>query len=332
MRPRQIALVAALLAAGLLAPPRSAVAESDDTVVATVGNQKITAGDVQQRLRQVPAFQLKTYGKTPREVRKNFVEQVMIPEVLDAEEARRRKLDQKPEVVARINSVLRSTMMKALQKEVEKDHPISALELRRYYSAHKSKFDTPKRIRIWRILVADKAAAENVIKQVQGTGGPKRWTTLAHRSLDKATALRNGNLGFVLPDGQTRVPRVRVDPAVYAAADKVKDGEVVPQPVPEGKDWAVVWRRGSMPPVHRSLADETPSIRRVLERQRIQETVNDLLTKLENAHVTHRNDRLLQYVNVSDTGDVGAHERAGVLPRRPARGSPAPGQTENGLR
>jgi len=333
MRPGRIALLAALIAAALLAPPRSAVAENDDTVVATVGNQKLTLGDVQQRLLTVPSFQLQTYGKTPDEVRKNFVEKVMVPEMLFAEEARRRKLDQDPDVAYSIRGVLRGTMLKAVKEETEKNQPVTDKDITVYYLEHKSEFNTPRRLRLWRILVADKPTAEKIIKEAQGTQGPERWMEIARgKSLDKATAMRGGNLGFVRPDGRTETPRVRVDPALFAAADKVKDGEIVPEPVKEGDDWAVVWRRGSMPAVTRTKKDEAMAIRHILRRQRVETATKNLIAKLKKEHVSEQNYKLLQYVNVDETGDVGARERPGLLPRRPPRGSPIPQQTEHGLR
>lgn len=125
---------------------------------------------------------------------------------------------------------------------------------------------------------------------------------------------------------------VRVDPALFAAADKVKDGQLVPEPVAEGKQWAVVWRRGSMPAVQRSLEDESSSIRHVLWRKRMEAATSGLLAKLEKEHVSERNDKLLQYVDVSDVGDVGTRQRPGLLPRRHPRGSPVPKASEHGLR
>lgn len=332
MRPGRIALSAALLAATLLVPPR-AVAESDNNVIATVGDAKLTVADVQRRLRHVPSFQLKTYGKTPGEIRENFVKKVMIPEVLYAQEARRRKLDEIPKVATRIRGALRSTMIKALEVEVQKKDPIAPEQIRIYYRAHKAEFNTPRRIRIWRILVADKAAAEKILEQVKGTEGLQRWSKLARlESQDKATSMRNGNLGFVRPDGRTGTPRVRVDPALFAAANKVKDGQVVPEPVAEGKQWAVVWRRGSMPAVQRTLEDESSSIRHVLWRKRMEAASSGLVAKLEKEHVSGRNDKLLQYVDVSDVGDVGTRERPGLLPRRHPRASSVPKPSEHGLR
>lgn len=98
-----------------------------------------------------------------------------------------------------------------------------------------------------RILVPDPLLAHELLSQLQPLD-PKRWQALARQhSVDRATYLRAGDLGFVDPSGQTHRPQVRVASALYHAAMAVADGELVPAPVPEGRAWAVVWRRGSRP-------------------------------------------------------------------------------------
>src|SRR5262249_40429678 len=63
-----------------------------EQVVARVGAVTITAGDVERRLRQVPRFQLVTFGKSADEVRRNFLERVLIQEALFAAGAANEKL------------------------------------------------------------------------------------------------------------------------------------------------------------------------------------------------------------------------------------------------
>jgi peptidyl-prolyl cis-trans isomerase C len=54
---------------------------------------------------------------------------------------------------------------------------------------------------------------------------------------------------------------VRFDPVLFAAAARVKDGEMVGEPVKEGDAFAVVWRRGTLPAVRRSVEEEASAIR-----------------------------------------------------------------------
>ncbi len=327
---RKFAAALVLLAGALSTIPGSADAPADKTVVVTVGDQSVTVAALQQRMDKIPLFQLRTFGKTPDEIRHGFVDKVIVPELLLAAEAKRRKLDETPTVQDRLKAIRRSAMTEALADEAK---PIDDAEIAAYYAENAARFNTPERLRIWRILVADKSDAEKIVKQAQGIQGPEHWDQLAReKSLDKATGMRQGNLGFVRPDGQTEQPRVRVDPALYDAAAHVKDGQVVPEPVKEGDNWAVVWRRGSMPAVHRSVDQEKRSIRQILTREQTKDALAKLMTKLRKERVSDVNEKLLDYVEVNSFGDVASKARPGVVPRQRHRGSPTPKATERGYR
>lgn len=128
-------------------------------------------------------------------------------------------------------------------------------EIAAYLDQHKSEWQTPERIRLFRILVADKKQAESLIASLaHATPADFRAQARAH-SLDKTSHERGGDLGFVAADGTTDLPSVHVDPALYAAAKPLGEGAFVPKPVPEGPHFAVVWRRGSLP-AHRLTAAE----------------------------------------------------------------------------
>jgi len=61
-----------------------------------------------------------------------------------------------------------------------------------------------------------KQLAKRIIAESQGAGGPARWRNFARdNSLDAATKLRDGDLGFVRPDGSTETPQLRVDPLAF---------------------------------------------------------------------------------------------------------------------
>jgi hypothetical protein len=192
----------------------------------------------------------------------------------------------------------------ALAKE-----PVTADEIKKYFEENRARFETPKRLRLWRIQVADEATAKDIIAQSKGTDGPKRWSDLAReKSLDKATAQRGGELGFVRADGSTDVPRIQVDAAVFAAADKVPDGTLVPQPLHEGDKWSVIWRRGSVEATKRTVEDETPSIRQILERRRADKARQEAMADLKQKHVTDLHPELLANI---DSGAFAPAKREG---------------------
>ena len=199
-----------------------------------------------------------------------------------------------PQLRDKVREALRDSVDRGLREEALKAQPITAEEIKKYYDDNKARYETPKRIKVWRIQVPDEPAAKAIVALAKGPDGPKRWSEEAReRSLDKATAQRSGDLGFVRADGTTDVPRVQVDPAVFAAVDKVADGAVVSQPIKEGEIWSVLWRRGSIEATKRSIEDESDSIRQLLERRRIETARQDLLKRLKTEQVKESHPDLL---------------------------------------
>src|SRR5690606_33712253 len=113
---------------------------------------------------------------------------------------------------------------------------------------HEREFVKPLRVRIFRILVKTEQAALEILAKLGATTSISDFRKLARdHSVDKATNERGGDLGFVWPDGSSDVPQVSADPALYAAAIELADGEFSKSPIAEGDHFAVLWRRGSLP-------------------------------------------------------------------------------------
>lgn len=310
-------------------------ADADTTVLVRVGDSSTTAAEVEQRLRALAPFQLQNLGKTQQEARRNFVDQQIVPELLYVEESKRRKLEEKQSVADRIRDVLRQALEKEISESIAKDKPVTPQQIQAYYDENAHRFNTPKRIKIWRILVADEAAATKILTEMRGAGvtGTVRWTKFARdQSLDKATSMRDGDLGFVHPDGKTETPEVRVDPALFEAADKVKDGELFSTPVKEGERFAVIWRRGSMPAVTRTVAQEERTIRQILMRTRLEEGLNEVSEKLMKGAVQSKNLGLLSFLDIDPMGDLVERARPGVVPRHKPVTPLTPRASERGLR
>ena len=333
MRCSHLGAVAVLSAVGLHARPHPAESQDRGPVVLTVGSTQLRVADVQSRLAALPAFQRRTLGETPDQIRKNFLHRVLVPELLHAVEAQRRGLGkQDAAVAARINEVLRQAMERALRDRLLREDPPTDEELERYYETNRARYQTPRRIRIWRILVSDEKLARQIIADAQGPNGVAKWSRYARReSKDKATAMRKGELGFVRPDGRTDVPRVRVDPALFAAADTVADGELVPDPVKEGDRFAAVWRRGSLPAVSRSLQQELPALRATLLRRKLQRALDGLVAELRKTHVTRFDESWLEHLPIRPP-DFAQQRRAQPPPRSNASADATPRASERGLR
>lgn len=334
-----IALLAVFASSSLVladaSPTASASAGDGDVVVAKVGVRTITVREVERRIAQIPPFQLRYFGKTHEEIRRKFVEEGVVKETLYVEGAEADKLRELPDVADKVRSVLRNALIKQLRAEVAAAGPPTDEEVKAYYDAQKDKYHAPARVALWRILVATREEAERVIEKAKADLSPKKWNELARdTSVDKSTNMRGGNLGFVAPDGTTSDPNIKVDVALLKAAENVKDAELVPEPVAEGSQWAVVWRRQSMKAVDRPLELETPSIRQILMHEREQKRIAELVAELRKKDLGETHPELLDLLEISGTGDVSPVKRPGTLPssRHPTPTSPVPKETPAGQR
>lgn len=317
-----LSLAFSLISSTLAGPTVMADARSEQ-VVAKVGPVTITVADVEQRLAALPPFQLAALGKSPAEIRRHFVEQVLVPEALLGVAGRDRKLEQRDGVRAQVKGALRMARLTVLRDETA-NKGVSEEEARAYYAQNRDKFDTPERILVFRILCATKEEAAKVLAEAKKAGTKERWDELAREhSTDRATSMRGGDLGFLLPDGVSQHQGVKADVALVQAAARVKDGEIVGEPVQEGSSFAVVWRRGSLPAIHRPVEQEIDAISQILWRQKLEEARRDLVSKLRSEKVRDVNPALVELLEVDPQADLGLTKRPGVAPR-PATGSPAP--------
>lgn len=298
------------------------------SVVARVGQSDITVLAIEQRMREMPDFQLATFGQTPDQVRRAFLEQVVVKDAVFAEGAKAKKLEEAAGVHERVEEALRKARLVSLKSEIQITHD----DVAAFYVDNLGRFVSPARVAVFRILSATREEAAAVLADAKAYGGLQRWNDLAReRSIDKATSLRGGNLGFLAADGSSSEVSVQTDPALFAAASRVKDGELVPEPVAEGKAFAAIWRRGSTPPIRRTVDEEEGAIRQVLVRKKLEDATRALLKKLRDERKVETFPQLIDLIEVDSVGEVGPKKRPGVAPRKPVA-PPAPSSTPRGLR
>ncbi|HET9931046.1 MAG TPA: peptidyl-prolyl cis-trans isomerase [Polyangiaceae bacterium] len=324
----------AIFFACCLASAAAAAANADATApVVRVGELSATGADITRRLSTLSAGQFAAYGGGA-EVPRRYVDEVVVPELAATLEARQRGVDKSPAYRDRERVALRQALEAALKADAIAKKPVTQEDIKAYFEANKARFEQPLAIRLWRILVDDEASAKRIIEQVKDAGSPAKWSELARdSSVDKATNLRQGDLGFVHADGGTDVPQVRVNPALFQAAKDLKDGAVVPTPVHEGAKFAVVWRRGSRPERTRTLEQERDSIRSLLERQRAEDARSSLLTELRQKYLREEHPELLDEIPEGMFGSKLARPRPMLVPPHARSiGTKLPEPTPQGLR
>jgi peptidyl-prolyl cis-trans isomerase C len=179
--------------------------------------------------------------------------------------------------------------------------PASAIpdaEVKAYYEAHASTYEQPARVQVWRILVKTESRARELLAKVKAGVAVADWVTLAREeSVDEATKLRGGNLGFLDERGISDDAPVSADPAVVDAVRALPDGAVAPEPVAERGYFGVVWRRSSLPSIRRTIVDVAPAIRATLWRERRARAEDAAVKAAVAARVSLRNDDALTAID-----------------------------------
>jgi len=275
-------------------------------VAIKVGSQTVTVGELEDRLAAIPPFQQATWGSSRDAIVKNFANDVIVRDLLLGAGAEQKKLDDEITTKTQKNRALSTATLRALKRGTPTPAAIPMADVQKYYDENKSHFDSPERIQIWRILVASQAEADAVLATAKRETTITKWNELAReKSLDKATNLRGGNLGFIAPDGSSNEAGLKVDGGLLKAVQSVKDGELSPQPVPEGSNFAVVWRRGTVPATKRTVDEASAQIRATLFRERSEIAEKKLIDDLRAKKVTGYNADPLKIIEIPALLDAG---------------------------
>ena len=272
-------------------------------IVARVGvTEAITVGELEDRIQSLAAAQRASFGDTPDAVRRGFLRDVVLRERRLLLAARGRHLESDPAVAFAMDRALSGATVRGLRAALGPASATSKEEVAEYYRAHLERYDAPPRIQLWRILCKSQDEANAVLASAFATPTAAKFAELARdHSLDKATRLRSGNLGFLTMDGTSTEPGLRIAPAVVRAAAIVHDGELVPSPVREDDSWAVVWRRGSVAAVRRSIEDAAPSIREAVWAASLKARTDELVASLRATKLRDENAALLDAVALPET-------------------------------
>jgi peptidyl-prolyl cis-trans isomerase C len=242
--------------------------------LARVGSRSIDVGAFSERLGRLAPFQRAQLGASWAEQRRGLLDLLLREALLEAEAARSDASLGSPR-----DTALARALLQELQRQAQAAGATPA-QIADYHAAHRDQYAAPASILIWRILLRGEPEARQLLREL-GKPGESSWSRLAReRSIDNATHMRSGSLGYVAADGQTHMPQVRVAPGLFAAAERVRDGELVPEPVPEGDAFAVIWRRASHPAGPEPLQAAAADIRAALAAERFTTESRALLEQL----------------------------------------------------
>ena len=232
-------------------------------VVAQVGDEVITVGDVQERINKQSPFIRARY--TSLDKKKEFLDNLVRFEVM-ASEAQKRGYDKDPEV----QRVMKQQMIsKFLQKDFEstiKVEDVPDADVEKYYKDHPEEFNKKDEVRVSEILVKDKAKADKAYNEAKSQSKVAGADQKGFRDLvtkyseDEESKARGGDLTFFDKDS-TAYPK----PIVEAAFGLKEVGDVS-QPVKTDKGFVVLKLTQKRPGFNRPLAEVKRQIQQRLFR------------------------------------------------------------------
>lgn len=209
--------------------PKALQPQPTDQVVLSIGDQKITAGEVEQIVQALPPDYRAFYsGQGKRRLAVYILRMKLL-----SSEAIKEKLDQRPEVARAIAVARESILADAAQKHIAQDITVSDQELRDFYERNKAQFEED---RVAHILIRTRSAPikssdpsqaglpdaearkklEDIRKQV--LAGADFAQMAKQYSEDSTTAAAGGDLGIL--------DRNKIVPPIIEAAHGLSPGQV----------------------------------------------------------------------------------------------------------
>jgi peptidyl-prolyl cis-trans isomerase C len=289
-----------LLTGGLTLVAASALGVDPNAIVVQVGEHKVSVSELERRWQALPAFQRRALGTSAQSRLRTFIDRWVVPELLLVQSPRAPDIRTSSRVQTAQQSILQQALADDLRSRTEKQTPVTDGDVKAYFEAHRDLFDKPERLRLFRILLADQKDAEELIGKLKNAPAFDTWRNLAReKSLDRATSMRAGELGFVSADGKSDIVELQVNPALFAVAARLKDGEMTKQPINEGNKFAILWRRGHIAAEPATLAAHETAIFEHLRQARDQAALGALVSELKTKFVRDQRPEALEGVTFS---------------------------------
>jgi peptidyl-prolyl cis-trans isomerase C len=297
-------------------PPQSK--EELGLPVAEIDGYTITLDDFQDRINKQSPYIRARY--TSMERKKEFLDNLVRFEVL-ATEAKKRGLDQDPEVVRTMKQVMIQKLMKVEFDTRVKPEDVTDAEMKAFYDEHTTEYNKPEEVRVSAIIVKDKATAEKVAAEAKGPTGQdaKGFRDLVTKySIDEVTKARGGDLRY-FSVGSPEVPAEVVD-----AAFKLQNTGDVSGAVATKGGFYVLKQTGRRKALVKTFDEVKKQIQNRIYRDKRTKAMEDFVTGLKNAAKITVHEDALAKVRV-DTSGVGAGDMDGMEPPGGPMGGPGPG-------
>jgi peptidyl-prolyl cis-trans isomerase C len=264
-----------------------------ENILAQVGSYKLTLEEFENQVQSLPPQLQMALLRNPQ-MKEQFLDR-WVDITLIAQEARDRKLDQDPEVQAKIEDIMNAVLAQEfLHREIEGKVGITDDEIETYYKGHEDEFTNPESVKARHILLKvpegadDKAwqeagsKAEDIKKKLENG---EDFVELAKKySDDPGSKNKGGDLGFFT--------KGRMVPEFESAAFSLKPGELS-DPVKTKFGYHIIEVKEKKAASTKTLTEVQAQIRQTLQREKQQQLQDKLIEKLKAKYPVKVNKDLL---------------------------------------
>jgi len=253
--------------------------EQDTTgpVVARIDDRSITMGQLDREIEKLPPPLRSQYEEPSKKI--EFLRQYVLQELL-FDMGRRKGYEKDKETRKKLREMEKQLVIhKVYQEEISDQVALGPSDYDLYYQAHKEEFEEPARIGIAHIQVADKEAAVEVMKRLEG--GEKFADLARELSTDSGTKEKRGELGE-MQVGSTYISGLGNEPMVAEAAAALEVGAVT-GPVESARGWHVLTVTRKVPERQKQLDEVRQQIEFALRRLKEEEKGQQLLKRMLDA-------------------------------------------------
>lgn len=279
--------------------------EGAGTVVAEIGQDKITAAGLDGMLERQIDAQLSQYAAmaTPEQLQQQkqamlaqinnpqnklqFLQSMLAEEAL-YREALARQIDADPQLKELMRDTNRRLLaQRLLEKELADKVAVSDSDLQTYYQANKGSYMTEKEAMISHILVAEEQQAMEVIERLNK--GEEFAAVAREVSLDAATKEAGGEIAAAVTAGRA-IPGIGKYDELISKIFSGEAGKVLAEPVKTDKGWEVILVREQIAPRQKTFEEVSQEIRSTLTSQKRQEAQQRLIEPLMDKYniILHR--------------------------------------------
>lgn len=247
-----------------------------ETILATVGDNKITDKDLQIKIDSLPAQYVSFYSSA--EGKRKLLDQ-LVQQKLFYLEAKSKNYEQDADVQDALEKMKEEVLTNYyLKKEMEKI-TVSDKEINDYYQQNKSNFLAEASVKASHILVKDEAQAKDLISKIKNGGN---FEQLAKEHSTCPSGKNGGDLGY-FSKGQMVKP---FEDAAFA----LKTGEMTENPVQTQFGWHIIKVTDKKEAKQQDLSEIKGEIRSSLVYEKQKQKLNELSENAKRKFAVSKNE------------------------------------------